>query len=182
MRLLRKADPFGDTLGDFAMSGQNGHADLHGFRKPPLNRLRQLRGRRIREGARDGADDCFREFRFVADVDALKVAPECDLVAKCRRQQMTVCVAADIAKKRLMIDVTPNGIVKVQEIGKPHAQHTGAQRKVPRVPSGQVRRIGQRHQKVRTPRCRGHDILMSLRNNHWARATGSNSGAFAPRH
>ena len=117
LRLFRQTDPFGDALGDFAMTRQNRHTNLHGFRKSPLNRLCQLRGRRISEGARDGANDCFRELRFVADIDALKVAPERDLVAKRRRQQVTVRVAADRAKKRLMIHVTPNRIVKVQEIG-----------------------------------------------------------------
>ena len=58
-----------------------GNVHLHGLGKAALDRLGQFLRRRVREGARDGADDRFDEFRLVADVDAMKVPAKGDLVA-----------------------------------------------------------------------------------------------------
>ena len=103
--LVRKTDPLRDPLRHLAVAGQNGNAHLHGLGKAPLDRLGQFRGRRVGEGARDGADDRLGELRLVADVDALKVPAQRDLVAERRRQQVGVGIAADVAKQRLVIDV-----------------------------------------------------------------------------
>jgi hypothetical protein len=47
-----------------------------------------------------------------------------------------------------MLDVAARVVVEARDLGEPHRQHAGSQREIPRVPRGQVRGIGQRHQKV----------------------------------
>ena len=129
--------------------------------KPPLNRLGQFRRRRVREGARDGADNRFGELRLVADVDALKVPAKGDLIAKRRRQQVGVGIASDVTKQRLVIDAAALMFVEARNLGQPHRQHAGSQRKIPRMTRGQVCRIGQRHQKVGASNCWCRHLALS---------------------
>ena len=63
---------------------------------------------------------------------------------------MGVGIASDIAEQGLMIDVAAIMFVEARNLGKPHRQHAGPQREIPRLAGGQVRCIGQRHQKIGT--------------------------------
>ena len=79
----------------------------------------------------------------LADVDPLQVAAKSDLIAEGRRQQMGVGIASDVAQQRLMVDAAARIDVQARDLGQPHRQYTGPQRKIPRVTGGQVRRIGE---------------------------------------
>ena len=146
--LIGETDPLGDPAGDLAVAGKNWNAHLHGLGKTLLDRLGQLRRRRIREGARDGTDNRLGQLRLVADVDALQVPAQRDLIAKRRRQQMGIGIASDVTQQRLVIDVAALMLVEARDLGQPHSQYAGSQRKIPRMAGCQVGRIGQRHQEV----------------------------------
>jgi hypothetical protein len=61
---------------------------------------------------------------------------------------MGVGIAPNVAQQRLVIDVA--ALVNIEPGGfrEPHRQHAGAQRKIPGLAGRQIRRIGQRHQKI----------------------------------
>ena len=88
---------------------------------------------------------------LAAHVGAGQLGAQRDFIAPRRGKQMRVGVAADIAQERLMIDAATHVLVELGDIGQPHAQHAGPQRKISRVARGQVGRIGQRHQKIGAP-------------------------------
>ena len=153
--LIGKTDPLSDPTRHLAMAGQNRHPDLHGLGKAPLDRFGQSRGSRVREVAGNGADNRFGQFGFVADVDALKVAPQCDLVTERRCQQMCIGIAADVTQQGLVIDAAARFGIEAGDFGKTHRQHAGSQREIARMPGSEIGRVSQRHQKVGTPhRCR----------------------------
>ena len=122
--------------------------------KAALDRLRQFLGRGAGELSRNGADEDLDELRPVAHVDVMQLAAQGDFVAPGRRQQMRVGIASDVAQQRLMIDVAPRAFVEARDLRKPHRQHAGSQREIPRMAGGQIRRIGQRHQKIGASNCR----------------------------
>ena len=153
--LVGKTDTLGDAARHFAMAGQNRHADLHGLGKAPLDRFGQSRGGRVGEGAGNGADNRFGQFGFVADIDTLKVAPQCDLVTERRCQKMCIGIAADVTQQGLVIDAAARFDIEAGDFGKTHRQHAGSQGEIARMPGCEIGRVSQRHQKVGTPhRCR----------------------------
>jgi hypothetical protein len=83
-----------------------------------------------------------------AHVDARQILAQRNFVAECRRQQMGIGVASDIAQQRLVIDVAALVDVEAGQIGQSHRQHAGPQREIAGLPGGEVRRIGQRHQEI----------------------------------
>jgi ParB family chromosome partitioning protein len=64
---------------------------------------------------------------------------------------LRIGIAADIAQQRLMIDAAAHILIEPGDIGKPHPQHAGTQRKIARVTGGQIGRIGQSHQEIVAP-------------------------------
>ena len=158
-----KPEPLGDPLRDLAVPREDRNVHLRRLGEATLNGLGQLFRRRAREEAGDGSDEDRGKLRPVSEVEALQLSTERDLVAPRRRQQVAVGVAADVAEQRLMIDGAAHGLVEARGVGHPHRENTGPQRKVSRMPGGEVSRVGQRHQKVSTSngRCaisfaRGH--------------------------
>ena len=135
-------------LRHLAVPGQDRDVHLRALGKAALHRLCQLLRRRAGELSRQCADEEFDEFRPVAHVDVMELAAKGDLVAQCRRQQVGVGIAADVAQQRLVIDAAACVLVEPRDLRKPHRQHAGAQREIARVTGGQVGRIGQRHQKI----------------------------------
>ena len=146
--LLRKTEPRSDPLRDFAVAGEDRHADVHGVGEALLDGLRQFRRRRVREHAREGADESLEDLRMAAHVDQRQILAKRDLVAERRRQQMGVGIAPDVAEQGLMIDVAALFKVETGGVGQPHRQHARAQRKIPRLTGGEVGRIGQRHHEI----------------------------------
>ncbi len=146
--LLRQTDAFRDPLRDLAVPRENGNVHLRALGKTAFHRLGQFLRRRAGELSRDGPDEDFDEFRPVTHVDVMKLSAQGDLIAPSRRQQVRVGIAPDKAQQCLMIDGAACKLVEARNFGEPHRQNAGSQREIPRVPRGQVRCIGQRHQKV----------------------------------
>jgi hypothetical protein len=171
---LGKADALRDPLGDFAMAGKNGNARLQRLANTALDGCGELRERRVREGAGDGANDRLGEFRMVAEIDAGKIPSKRDLVADCRSQQMGVGIASDIAKQRLVIDIAALAVLEAGHVGQPHRQHARPHGKIARLACGEVRRVGQRHQKLSASnRGRRHFALFPLASPSIAHSAGA---------
>src|SRR5258708_4247872 len=89
-----------------------------------------------------------------AQFDAGKIAAKRDFIAKRRREQMRVRIASDVAEHRLVIDVAALLEIEARGVCKPHRQHARPQRKLSRLTSGEVRRVGQRDHEVGATDCR----------------------------
>ena len=159
--LVRKTDPRPDALRHLAVAGENGNAHVQRIGETALDEPVEVSRRRIGEDAIQRADKGFDELRMVAEVDAGEVLAHGDLIAKRRRQEVRVGIAADIAKQGLVVDIAALMIVEARSLGEPHRQHAAPQRKIPRLTGGQVRRIGQRHQKVSASNCRCRHLVQS---------------------
>ena len=93
-------------------------------------------------------------FTFVSATNVAIAQSASDLVTPVRCQEMRVGIAADVAQQRLVIDAAARVLVEPRDLRKPHPQHAGAQREIPRVTGGQIGRIGQGHQKIGASNCR----------------------------
>jgi hypothetical protein len=74
---------------------------------------------------------------------------------------VAVGIASDVAQERLMINGAAHGVVEARGVSHSHRQNAGAQRKISRVPGGEIGRIGERHQEVSTSNCRCRHFLRS---------------------
>ena len=77
-------------------------------------------------------------------IDAGKIMPKRELVAEQRRHRVRVGVAADVAQQRLIVDVAHRVVVQPERLAQSHRHHTGAERRLQRLPHPQVGGNGQR--------------------------------------